>query len=234
MPDTVTLHIDGQPITVPAGTTLLNAASLAGTTVPTICYHEHCTANALCRLCVVEVEGARVLAPACVATVAEGMRVHTRNERVERSRRTILELLHSATDVSEAPEIQQQLDDYHADLERFGDCEHREPEIIDDNPMFIRDYSKCILCWRCVQVCAADAQFTYAINFSGRGFETSISTFFEQSLTESSCVFCGQCVGVCPTGALKPKREWLLEQGRAPAEVLAATRGPGKKQRDRK
>ena len=100
--------------------------------------------------------------------------------------------------------------------------------------MFIRDYSKCILCWRCVQVCAADAQFTYAINFSGRGFETSISTFFEQSLTESSCVFCGQCVGVCPTGALKPKREWLLEQGRAPADVLAATRGPGKKQRERK
>ena len=234
MPDTVTLEIDGQTITVPTGTTLLNAAALVGTTVPTICYHEHCTANALCRLCVVEVEGARVLAPACVATVADGMRVHTRNERVERSRRTILELLHSATDVSEAPEIQMQLDDYHADRERFGDGERREPEIIDDNPMFIRDYSKCILCWRCVQVCAADAQFTYAINFSGRGFETSISTFFEQSLTESSCVFCGQCLGVCPTGALKPKREWLLEQGRAPADVLAATRGPGKKQRERK
>ena len=234
MPATVTLEIDGQPITVPTGTTLLNAAALAGAMVPTICYHEHCTANALCRLCVVEVEGARVLAPACVATAAEGMRVHTRNERVERSRRTILELLHSATDISEAPEIQLQLDDYHANRERFGNCEQREPEIIDDNPMFIRDYSKCILCWRCVQVCAADAQFTYAINFSGRGFETSISTFFEQSLTESSCVFCGQCVGVCPTGALKPKRQWLLEQGQAPADVLAATRGPGKKQRARK
>ena len=234
MAATVTLQIDGQSITVAAGTTLLNAAAMAGATIPTICYHEHCTANALCRLCVVEVEGARVLAPACVASVAEGMRVHTRNERVERSRRTILEMLHSASDVSEAPEIQQQLDDYHANRERFGGGERREAEVIDDNPMYIRDYSKCILCWRCVQVCAADAQFTYAINFSGRGFETSISTFFEQSLTDSSCVFCGQCVGVCPTGALKPKREWLLEQGQAPADILDATRGPGKKRRERK
>ncbi len=92
MPD-VSLIIDGLPVSVPAGTTLLKAAESIGLAIPTICYHEACTANALCRLCVVEVEGARVLAPSCVAQVAEGMVVHTRSPRVERSRRTILEML---------------------------------------------------------------------------------------------------------------------------------------------
>src|SRR5262245_47075126 len=101
MPD-VTLTIDGRPVTVPAGTTLLKAAERLDTHIPTICYHEYCTANALCRICVVEVEGARVLSPACVAQVSEGLQVHTRSERVDRSRRTILEMLDSAVDLSEA------------------------------------------------------------------------------------------------------------------------------------
>ena len=79
--------------------------------------------------------------------------------------------------------------------------------------MFIRDYAKCILCWRCVQVCASDAQYTYAINFEKRGFETQIATFFQRPLPLTTCVFCGQCVGVCPTGALKSRRTWLMEQG---------------------
>jgi predicted molibdopterin-dependent oxidoreductase YjgC len=90
--------------------------------------------------------------------------------------------------------------------------------------MYLRDYAKCVLCWRCVQVCAEDAQYTYAINFSGRGFETQIGTFFDKPLPETTCVFCGQCVGVCPTNALKPKREWLLEQGFSLEQVLASTR----------
>ncbi len=97
--------------------------------------------------------------------------------------------------------------------------------MLDDNAMYIRDYSKCILCWRCVQVCADDAQFTYAINFKGRGFDTAIGTFFDKPMPETSCVFCGQCVGVCPTGALKPKREALLEQGFDLNEIMQATRG---------
>ncbi len=96
--------------------------------------------------------------------------------------------------------------------------------VLDDNAMYIRDYSKCILCWRCVQVCADDAQFTYAINFKGRGFDTAIGTFFDKPMPETSCVFCGQCVGVCPTGALKPKREALLEQGFDLNEIMQATR----------
>ena len=224
MPTEVTLTIDGQTVAVPAGTTILQAARQAGTDIPTICYHDHCTANALCRICVVEVEGARVLAPACVAQVSEGMQVRTRSERVDRSRRTILEMLDSAVDLSEAPEILHFISEYHAEAGRFPEAGRREHPVFDDNPMYIRDYSKCILCWRCVQVCADDAQFTYAINFEGRGFETRIGTFFDQPMPQTTCVFCGQCVGVCPTGALKPKRQWLLEQGQTPDEIMANTR----------
>ena len=224
MSETITLTIDGQPVTVEAGTTIHKAAQSIGVEIPTICYHEHCTSNGLCRMCVVEVEGARVLSPACVAQVSEGMKVKTRSERVERSRRTIVELLGSTVDLSEAPEIQRFAPDYQADLDRFGEAARRHHPVIDDNPMYIRDYEKCILCWRCVQVCADDAQYAYAINFNGRGFETSIGTFFDKGMTETTCVFCGQCVGVCPTGALKPKREWLLEQGKTPDELMQLTR----------
>jgi NADH dehydrogenase/NADH:ubiquinone oxidoreductase subunit G len=231
VPD-VSLIIDGQPVTAPAGTTILKAAESLGVAIPTICYHEACTANALCRLCVVEVEGARVLAPSCVAQVAEGMVVHTRSPRVERSRRTILEMLDSAVNLSEAPAIQGFIQDYAADRERFPDSERRDVPLIDDNPMYIRDYSKCVLCWRCVQVCADDAQYTYAINFKGRGFETQIGTFFDLPMPATTCVFCGQCVGVCPTGALKPKREWLLEQGMTPDEILQVTRSERRRKRN--
>ena len=227
----VTLTIDGQPVSVSAGTTILKAAQNIGKTVPTICYHEHCTANALCRICVVEVEGARVLSPACVAQVSDGMKVQTQNERVKRSRRTILEMLESAVDLSEAAAIQTMIGDYEADGERFADGERRQHPVLDDNPMYIRDYSKCILCWRCVQVCADDAQYTFAINFSGRGFETNIGTFFDKGMPDTTCVFCGQCVGVCPTGALKPKREWLLEQGMTPDEIMQTTRNERRRKR---
>lgn len=220
----ITLTIDDQPVTVPAGSTILQAAAPLAVDIPTICYHPHCTSNGLCRMCVVEVEGARLLQPACVAQVSQGMVVRTRSERVDRSRRTIVEMLNSAVDLSQAPEIQAQLRDYAADPERFPEAERREAPVIDDNPMYVRDYSKCILCWRCVQVCADDAQYTFAINFEGRGFETQIGTFFDRAMPDTTCVFCGQCVAVCPTGALKPKREWLLEAGKTPDDILDMTR----------
>ena len=220
----VTLFIDDQPVTVPAGTTILEAARRLGITIPTICYHAACTSNAVCRLCAVEVEGWRVLAASCVAQVSEGMSVRTRSERVVRSRRTILEMLDSAVELAEAPEIQGYLQEYGVEGERFPQAEKRQVPLIDDNPMYVRDYSKCVLCWRCVQVCAEDAQYTYAINFTGRGFETQIGTFFERSMPETSCVFCGQCVGVCPSGALKSKRQWLFENGLTPDEIMQATR----------
>ncbi len=226
----VTLHIDGNPVTVPEGTTILKAAQQLGRRIPTICYHEHCTANGLCRICVVEINGVKPLVPACLTAVREGSAVSTSSVRTERSRRTILEMLASAVDLSQAPEIQKLMDENHADQLRFAEGKRREHPVLDDNPMFIRDYSKCILCWRCVQVCADDAQFTYAINFTGRGFDTSIGTFCDKPMPETTCVFCGQCVGVCPTGALKSKRESLLEQGFSLDEIIQATRG-GKKRR---
>jgi NADH dehydrogenase/NADH:ubiquinone oxidoreductase subunit G len=220
----VTLAIDGQSVTVPSGTTILRAAQQIGLTIPTICYHDYCTANALCRICVVEVQGARTLVPACVGTVSEGMIVHTKSERVIRARRTILEMLDSAVDLSEAPEIQDLMAKYNVNHQRFPEAKRREFLVLDDNPMYVRDYSKCVLCWRCVQVCAEDAQYTFAINFAERGFETHIATFFDKPMPATTCVFCGQCVGVCPTGALKPKREWLLEQGKTPEETMQMTR----------
>jgi NADH dehydrogenase/NADH:ubiquinone oxidoreductase subunit G len=229
MPSDVTLTIDGRTVTVPAGTTILQAARSLGTDIPTVCYHEACTANALCRTCVVEVEGGRVLAASCVAQVSPEMVVYTRSERVERSRRTILEMLASTVDLSEAPGVQPMLAEYAADPQRFPGAERRQVPLLDDNPMYVRDYSKCVLCWRCVQVCAEDAQYTYAINFTGRGFETQIGTFFDKPLPATTCVFCGQCVGVCPTGALKPKREWLLEQGMNLDQVMESVRSERKK-----
>ncbi len=231
MSDQVSLTIDGQEISVPQGTTLMAAARELGIPVPTICYHEATTSNGLCRTCVVEVEGARVLAASCVTPASQGMKVHTNSERVERSRRTILELLASAVDLSEAPEINDMLAETHANPQRFDGGERRESPVLDDNPMYIRDYSKCVLCWRCVQVCAEDAQYTYAINFAGRGFHTRISTFFDKPMPATTCVFCGQCVAVCPTGALKPKREWLLEQSRTPDEIIQLTQGEKKRRR---
>ena len=114
MPD-VTLTIDSASVTVPAGTTILKAAEQLGRQVPTICYHDHCTANGLCRICVVEVDGVKPLLPACLSRVSEGMKVSTSSARAERSRRTILEMLDSAVDLSQAPEIQKFIDDYRAD-----------------------------------------------------------------------------------------------------------------------
>lgn len=157
------------------------------------------------------------------------MKVQTRSEKVVRSRKTILEMLDSTMDLSEADEIQVMMKDYVTESNRFPDAERRESAVIDDNPMFIRDYSKCLLCWRCVQVCAEDAQYTFAINFDGRGFETQIGTFFDKAIPETSCVLCGQCVGVCPTGALKPKREFLLEQGMKPEEISVMNTGRKKR-----
>jgi NADH dehydrogenase/NADH:ubiquinone oxidoreductase subunit G len=226
---TITLTIDGQEVASEGGKTLLELARQHGIDIPTICFHEATTSNALCRICVVEVEGMRVLQPACIVEAGAGMKVQTRSEKVVRARRTILEMLSSTMDLSEAPEIQQMMKEYDADINRFPDAERRESEVIDDNPMYIRDYSKCLLCWRCVQVCAEDAQYTFAINFEGRGFETQIGTFFDKPIPETSCVLCGQCVGVCPTGALKAKRQYLLEQGVSPEEISVMNTGRKKR-----
>ncbi len=228
--ETITLQIDGEPVSVPKGATLLDAARQAGVEVPVICYHEATTPNGLCRICVVDVDEGRVLQPACVAECPAGATVETRNDRVQRSRRTILEMLSASVKLDEGPEIQRMMADYAAESERFPEASRRAPELIDDNPFYIRDYEQCVLCWRCVQVCAEDAQFTFALTLDKRGHDTSVVTAFDIGMTESPCVFCGQCIGVCPTGALKPKVEWGMEQGWDEQEMRQATRKPRKRQ----
>lgn len=224
----IALTIDQQSVTVPEGTTLLEAAHQIGKEIPIICYSDKTTANGLCRLCVVDVNNGRVLQPACVATCSADAHVQTRNERVERSRRTILEMLNASVNLTEAPEIQAYIKDYGVDAQRFPEATQREHPLYDDNPFYVRDYSQCVTCWRCVQVCGEDAQYTFALTLDGRGFDTAVSTLFNVGMTESPCVFCGQCLDVCPTGALKPKIEWGLEQGLSADEIRQATRKPKK------
>jgi NADH dehydrogenase/NADH:ubiquinone oxidoreductase subunit G len=225
----ITLTIDQQTISVASGKTILEAGLEAGISIPTICFHEATTSNSLCRLCVVEVEGQRLLQPACTVTAIDNMVIHTRSERVMRARRTILEMLASSVDLSDAPEIREYMQEYDALTERFPNSKKRTSDLLDDNPMYIRDYSKCILCWRCVQVCADDAQYVNAINFSQRGYETQISTFYDLPMTKTTCVFCGQCVAVCPSGALKSKREYYLEEGFLPEQISDLVIKPGEK-----
>jgi NADH dehydrogenase/NADH:ubiquinone oxidoreductase subunit G len=231
MSETVTLTIDGQEVTVPKGTTILDAAAQVGIEIPVICYHPHLTANGLCRICSVDV-GWRVQAAACVTQCADGMKVVTNSEKVQRGRRTILELLDSTINLEEAPEILELVEEYGANRERFADGARRETPIHDDNPFYIRDYNQCINCWRCVQVCAEDAQYTFALSFDGRGFHTTIGTFQGNGMMDTTCVFCGQCVGACPTGALKPKRQALLEEGVDPDAIFRQTRGGRRKKAD--
>lgn len=228
----ITLKIDGQTVTVAEGTTVLEAARAVGIDIPVICYHDATTANGLCRVCVVDVNHGRLLQPACIITCADGMEVDTRNDRVTRSRRTILEMLNSAVDLAQATGIQALMADYEADAERFPEAKQRAIPVHDDNPFYVRDYGQCVLCWRCVQVCAEDAQYTFALTLTNRGFHTQVTTAFDVPMTQSACVFCGQCIGVCPTGALKPKIEWGLERNWDPEQIRQATRRPKRRKND--
>jgi predicted molibdopterin-dependent oxidoreductase YjgC len=227
----ITINLDGQDITVAEGTTILDAAQETKANIPVICYHEATTPNGLCRVCVVDVNAGRVLQPACIVQCQDQSIIETTNERVHRSRRTILEMLYASVNLEQAPEINQMAEDYQADTDRFPDAVRRESEVIDDNPFFVRDYEQCVLCWRCVQVCAEDAQYTFALTLKNRGYETEVATAFDIPMTESPCVFCGQCVGVCPTGALKPKLEWGIEQNWTDDEIRQNTRRKRKKDR---
>lgn len=228
MSETITLTIDGKEISVPDGTTILDAAEQAGIKIPVICYHPNLTANGLCRICSVDT-GGRVQSAACVSKCTAGMNVITNSEKVQRARRTILELLDSTVNLEEAPQILDMVEEYGANRDRFADGSPRETPVYDDNPFYLRDYNQCINCWRCVQVCAEDAQFTFALNFDGRGFQTTIGTFQNKGMMDTTCVFCGMCVGVCPTGALKPKRQALLESGVDPDSIFQQTRGRRRK-----
>ena len=234
---TVELTIDGQDVSIPEGATLLDAAREIGIDTPTLCYLENLTPVNVCRICVMELEGARTLVPACSRKVEAGMVVQTNSERVRLSRRMVLEFLASSVDVSTAPELQGYMQEYDAKPERYGAVAapaeegaresarpgvHCTPEGITastvhqptkvDNDLYVRDYSKCILCYKCVEACGVDAQNTFAIAVAGRGFDARISTEYSVPLPESACVYCGNCIGVCPTGALMFRSEHDMRQ----------------------
>jgi predicted molibdopterin-dependent oxidoreductase YjgC len=209
----VELTVDGAPVRVTEGSTILDACKRAGIDTPTLCYGDTLTPVNVCRVCVVELQGSRTLVPACSRKVEEGMVVHTDSERVRTSRRLVMELLGSSVDLSLAPAAQEYLERYDARPDRFGpDAATVAQDVKIDNDLYVRDYSRCILCYRCVEACGVDHQNTFAIHVAGRGFGAHISTELDVPLPDSACVYCGNCIAVCPTGALMAKREYDLRQ----------------------
>jgi len=234
----VDITVDGTTVRVPEGATLLEACRQQGIDTPTLCYLENLTPVNVCRVCVVEVEKSRTLVPACSRKAEPGMVVHTDSERVRTSRRMVLEFLASSVDVSLASgDVQRWMAEYGVDPSRYGapapdneagerdaarPGEHHpasgaeaatvgQPTKV-DNEAYVRDYSRCILCYKCVEACGEDAQNTFAIAVAGRGFDARISTEFDVGLPDSACVYCGNCIGVCPTGALMFKSEHDMRQ----------------------
>jgi NADP-reducing hydrogenase subunit HndD len=234
----VDVEIDGKTVRVPEGATILDACRSEGIDTPTLCYLENLTPVNVCRVCVVEVEGSRTLVPACSRKAEPGMKVHTDSDRVKTSRKMVLEFLASSADVSlGSPDVQRWITEYGVDPSRYGSPadphaagerdaarpgEHHashgdiaatiaQPTKI-DNDAYIRDYSRCILCYKCVEACGEDAQNTFAIAVAGRGFDARISTEYDVTLPDSACVYCGNCIGVCPTGALMPASEYNMRQ----------------------
>ncbi len=225
----IDLEIDGATVRVPEGDTILDACRSQGVDTPTLCYAENLTPQNACRVCVVEVEGARTLVPACSRAAEAGMKVRTDTERVQHSRKLVMELLASSVEMDlTSPDVHRWMDEYGTNPERFGavmgelpagERDEREPghhhlpedptvaegvyqPVKIDNELYVRDYSRCILCYKCVEACGVDAQNTFAIAVAGRGFDARISTEYAVGLDESACVYCGNCIGVCPTGAL--------------------------------
>ena len=211
MNENITLKIDNREISVPKGTTILEAARDMGIDIPTLCYmnlKDLCIKNApaSCRLCVVEVEGRKNLAPSCATRCENGMNVHTNTIRVLNARRTVLELM---------------LSDHPSDClvcAKSGNCELQSVAIklgireipfegektefrVDLSPSIRRDATKCIYCRRCEMMCN-EVQTVGALSAINRGFSSVVMPAFDQSLQDSECTFCGQCVAVCPVGAL--------------------------------
>ncbi len=224
-----TVEVDGEGVRVPEGATILDACRSQGIDTPTLCYADNLTPINACRVCVVEVEGSRTLVPACSRKAEDGMKVSTDTERVHHSRKLVMELLASSVEMDlTSTDVHRWMAEYETDPERFGavmpelpagERDEREPghhhDPVDpavaesvsqpvkiDNELYVRDYSRCILCYKCVEACGVDAQNTFAIAVAGRGFDARISTEYAVGLDESACVYCGNCIGVCPTGAL--------------------------------
>ena len=234
----VDVTIDGATVRVPEGATLLEACRSHGVDTPTLCYLENLTPVNVCRVCVVEVEGSRTLVPACSRKAEAGMTVRTDSDRVQTSRKMVLEFLASTADMSLAsPDVQRWLADYGCDPARYGPpapdhaagerdaarpaststrCRAAAASVAQpvkyDNEAYVRDYTRCILCYKCVEACGEDAQNTFAIAVAGPRLRRPHLDRFDVTLPDSACVYCGNCIGVCPTGALMPASEYTMRQ----------------------
>ena len=207
----INLKINGMDVSAPAGSTILEAAKLAHIDIPTLCFLKEINEIGACRICVVEVKGARSLVASCVYPVSEGMEVFTNTPKVLASRKKTLQLILSNHDRkclscvrSGNCELQKLCKDLNVDDETYYEGEKNVYEIDDSAAHMVRDNNKCILCRRCSAVCEK-VQGVGVIGANERGFKTNLSCAFEIDLADTSCVSCGQCIAVCPTGAIYEK-----------------------------
>jgi predicted molibdopterin-dependent oxidoreductase YjgC len=244
----VTATIDGREVAVAAGATILEACREVGVDLPTLCYGTTLDPANACRVCMVEVEGSRVLVPSCSRVLEDGMVINTQTDRASHSRKLVMELLGSAAELDRADaRVSIWMESHRADVARFGPPadeqprrppspgHHAVPEIdraaslaepakVEDD-LYVRDYGRCILCYKCVDACGEQHQNTFAIAVAGRGFDSRISTEFDVALPDSACVYCGNCIAVCPTGALEGKIAWdMKEAGNWDESIQEVTR----------
>ena len=214
-----TMTLDGEEVTFTPGETIYEVAERHHKEIPTLCYDPRLEPFGGCRLCVVELEGARSPVASCTTKADPGMVVRTRTDSVEVHRKTLLEMV-----ASENPQLQvdplrgyasQELtalmERYDARTDRFSGTHSGRSREDDNNPFILRDYDLCISCYRCVRVCA-EQEGDYAISIRNRGFQTQITTEFGGALEDSACTFCGQCVQTCPTGALADRKAMRAEE----------------------
>ena len=214
---THTLILDDTEVSFHEGETIYEVAQRAGREVPTLCYDKRLEAFGACRLCVVQLEGARNPVASCTTPAEAGMVVHTSTEAIKKHRRTLLELVASENPEATinplrgfaSQELNELLCKNDVQPGRFQGQQSGTSNG-DDNPFILRDYDHCISCYRCVRVCA-EQEGDYAITMMNRGFETQITTEFNNRLKDSACTFCGQCVQTCPTGALGDRKAMRAE-----------------------
>ncbi len=217
---TVTLTLNGRTVSVPEGSTILEAARQAGIYIPTLCHHPDLSNVGACRLCVVTVEkAARSLQTACTTPVVEGMVVHTESEEARATRRFVLTMLLSdhpndcmRCEANGNCELQNLVYEYNVEWPEHGGIRHKYPVDDDPNPFILVDRNKCILCGRCIRACA-EIQVRHVWSFAYRGFNTRLVAGADQPLLEARCESCGQCVSYCPVGALYDKMS--VGKGRA-------------------